>query len=302
LIQTANSKILLDCGINVANNEDPYPMLEVLGFPLNELNAIIISHAHTDHAGFLPYLYKSGYKGPVYCTSPTRDLMVVLQQDYLNVASKDGKDAAYSESDIREMLKHVITCEVGDVTDISSDIRLTLHNAAHILGSTSVHLHIGDGAHNIMYSADFKFGFTRLFDNMETNYPRLETLIIESTYGNNDDMFPQRMVSEDRLISVINETVEKGGNVLIPVFAVGRSQEVMLVLEDYYRRNKLKVNGVYIDGLIKDVCAIHTVYPEYLRANVQKRILQNNSPFSSPLFRTVDSKAEREEVINKKVM
>jgi len=300
VVETANSKVMLDCGVNVANIDEAFPMLETLGYPIDQINAVIISHAHTDHAGFLPYLYKMGYNGPVYCTSPTRDLMVILQQDFINVASKEGKEAPYSEADIREMLKHVVTVEVGDVTDIATDMRLTFHNAAHILGSTSVHLHIGDGAHNIMYTADFKFGFTRLFDNMEVNYPRLETLLIESTYGDKDDLFPQRNLAEDRLIALINEAVDKGGNVLIPVFAVGRSQEVMLVLEDYYRRNKLKVSNVYIDGLIKEVCAVHTVYPEYLRANVQKRILQNNSPFSSPLFKTVENKSERDDIIKTK--
>ena len=195
------------------------------------------------------------------------------------------------------MLKHVIIRDYTDVTDISSDVRLTFHNAAHILGSSSIHLHIGDGAYNIMYSGDIKFGFTRLFNNMDINYPRLETLIIESTYGGQNDLLPPRNIAEERLISTINETVEKGGNVLIPVFGVGRSQEVMLVLEDYYRRNKLKSKYVFIDGMIKEICAIHTVYPEYLRANVQKRILQNNSPFDSPLFKNIENKAEREEKI-----
>jgi len=297
LVETANSKVLLDCGTNVADSDNAYPMLEVLGFPINEINAIIIGHAHIDHSGFLPYLYKMGYKGPVYCTAPTRDIMVILQTDFINVASKEGKEAPYSEADVREMLKHVITRDYGEVTDITPDMRLTFHNAAHILGSASVHLHIGDGAHNIMYSGDIKFGFTRMFNNMEANYPRLETLLLESTYGDANDVMPQRNVAEERLIAVINETVEKGGNVLIPVFGVGRSQEVMLVLEEYYRRNRLKVKNVYMEGMIKDVCAVHTVYPEYLRANVQKRILQNNSPFSSPLFKTIDCKADRDELL-----
>ena len=297
LVETANSKILMDCGVNVASYDDPFPMLESLGFPINELNAIVIAHAHMDHAGFLPYLYKMGYKGPVYCTTPTRDIMTVLQYDYIGVMGKEGRDSPYAEADVKETLKHVITRDYGEVTDITPDIRLTFHNAAHILGSASVHLHIGDGAHNIMYSSDIKFGFTRLFNNMEANYPRLETLIIESTYGGNNDILPQRNIAEERLISTINEAAAKGGNVLIPVFGVGRAQEVMLVLEEYYRRNRLKINNVFIDGMIKDICSIHTVYPEYLRANIQKRILQNNSPFDSPLFKKVGSKSERDEII-----
>ncbi len=300
LVQTANSRIIMDCGVNVASFDNPYPMLETLGFSLNDLTAVVIGHAHTDHCGFLPYLYRMGYKGPVYCTPPTRDVMVTMQMDYVNVASKEGKDCPYDESDIKEMLRHVIVRDYNEVTDISNDMRLTFHNAAHILGSASVHLHIGDGSHNLMYTGDFKFGQTRLFNHMEVNYPRLETIIMESTYSGQNDILPQRNIAEERLISVINEAVKNGGNVLIPVFAVGRSQEVMLVLEEYYRRNKLFANKVYTDGLIKDICALHTVYPEYLKENIEKRILQNNSPFSSNLFAQVESKSQRDELVKGK--
>lgn len=299
LLETANSKILLDCGVNPATN-DSYPELESLGHAITDIDAVVISHAHTDHAAFLPYLYKMGYNGPTYCTTPTRDLMVVLQYDYLNVSGKEGSEAPYNEADIYQMLKHVITRDYDEVTDITPDIRLTFHNAAHILGSASVHLHIGDGSHNLMYSGDIKFGFTRLFNNLEQNYPRLETLILESTYGGSNDIMPQRNIAEDRLISIINETVKKGGNVLIPVFAVGRSQEVMLVLEEYYRRNRLQTNNVYLAGLIREVCSIHTAYPDYFKDNLKRRVLQNNSPFSSPIFKEITNKNDMESVLASK--
>jgi len=297
LLETANSKVIMDVGVNPGGSGEQYPELESLGYSLSDVDAVIISHAHTDHSAFLPYLYKMGYKGPVYCTPPTRDLMVVLQYDFLNVASKEGSEGPYTEADIFQMLKHVITREYEEVTDITPDIRLTFHNAAHILGSASVHLHIGDGSHNLMYSGDIKFGFTRLFNNLEENYPRLETLILESTYGGQNDIFPPRNVAEDRLVSVVNETVKRGGNVIIPVFAVGRSQEVMLVLEEYFRRNKLSTENVYLAGLIREVCAIHTAYPDYFKDNIKRRVLQNNSPFSSPIFKEISSKADVDNVL-----
>lgn len=300
LLETANSKVLLDCGVNPAGNEKAYPELETLGYSISDIDAVIITHAHTDHSAFLPYLYKMGYQGPVYCTTPTRDLMVLLQYDYINVSTKEGKEAPYSEADIHQMLKHVITRDYDEVTDITPDIRLTLHNAAHILGSASVHLHIGDGSHNLMYSGDIKFGFTRLFNNLDANYPRLETLILESTYGGPKDVMPQRNVAEDRLISVINETIKRGGNVLMPVFAVGRSQEVMLVLEEYHRRKKLQTNDIFLAGLIREVCAIHTAYPDYFKDSLKRRVLQNNSPFSSPIFKELDKKSEMDAILNSK--
>jgi uncharacterized protein len=298
LLETPDTKILLDCGINVADRNEEYPYFGVLRFPLDELDAVIITHAHVDHCGFLPYLYKAGYKGPVYCTEPTRDLMALMQFDLINVYVMNGREAPYAEEHVKEVVKHCITRNYRDVTDIAPGIRLTFHDAAHILGSASIHLHIGEGKQNLVYSGDIKFGFTRLFNNMDINYPRLETLILESTYGGKSQT-PSRMKSEEKLIDLINNTVKDGGNCLIPVFAVGRAQEVMLTLEEYKRQGKLNVEKVFLDGMTRQASAIHTVYPEYLKRNIKTRILQNNSPFLSNLFCTVDNdKIKREDVLN----
>ncbi len=296
LLETPNTKVLLDCGIDVANPDKPYPYLDALRFPLNELDAVIISHAHVDHSGFTPYLFKMGYKGPVYCTQPTRDLMALLHFDYIDIMVKEGKEPLYGERDVKEMVKYCIPREYREVTDIAPDMRLTLHNAAHILGSASVHLHIGEGAHNLVYSGDIKYGFTRLFNNVDMKYPRLETLIIESTYGSRDDIQPDRMQSEERLLQIIRETARNAGSVLIPVFAVGRAQEIMLVLEDAYRRGMLEAK-VYVDGLTKEASAVHTAYPEYLRKGVQRRVLQNDSPFTSEIFQITDP-TQRDKTVN----
>lgn len=296
LAETDETKLLLDCGINVASHRDPYPYLDALHFPLTELDGVVITHAHLDHSGFVPYLFKSGYRGAVYCTKPTRDLMALLQFDYIDVLVKEGKEPPYTERDVKEMLKYCIPREYRKVTDIAPDMRLTLYNASHILGSSSVHLHVGEGAHNLVYSGDIKYGFTRLFDNVDLKYPRLETLILESTYGGKRDIQPNRQKSEKRLLQILKETIEQGGNVLIPVFAVGRGQEIMLVLENFYRRNALNFD-CYVDGMTIEASAIHTAYPEYLREGVKRRILQNDSPFTSEIFKEVGDK-EREEIIN----
>jgi len=297
IVETPNSKVMLDCGINIAVQKNSYPYLETLQYPLDRIDAVVISHAHLDHSGFLPYLYKLGFKGPTYCTEPTRDLMALLQFDYIDVLVKEGKEPLYNERDVKEMLKYVVTREYREVTDIAPDIRLTLHNAAHILGSSSIHLHIGEGAHNLIYSADIKYGFTRLFNNIDVSYPRLETLIIESTYGDKTDIQPERQQQEEALLKVINETLEKKGNVLIPVFAVGRAQEIMLVLENFYTQGKLNPNAkVYVDGMTSEANAVHTAYPEYLRQNIKKRVLQNNSPFISDLFR-IAKYEERDKIL-----
>ncbi len=293
LVETPHTKVLMDCGINIASKEDPFPMLETLRCPMSDIDAVIVSHAHLDHSGFVPYLFRTGYRGPVYCTAPTRDLMTLLQFDYIDILTKEGRDAVYSEKDVKEMITHCIPREYREVTDIAPDVRLTLHNASHILGSSSVHLHLGEGGHNLVYSGDMKFGFTRLFNNIDIKYPRLETLILESTYGGKDSIQPDRQDAEDRLLRVLKETLERDGNVLIPVFAVGRGQEIMLVLENFYKNGLLDAK-CYVDGMTREASAIHTAYPEYLRKGVQRRVLQNDSPFSAEIFEDANSKSRDE--------
>jgi len=298
LLQTRYSKVLIDCGVNVSNiSETPYLYLPEVQ-PLDSLDAVVITHAHLDHCGLVPLLYKYNYRGPIYVTPPTRDLMVLLQLDFIEVAGRE-KEAIYSSAMVREALKHTITLNYGEVTDISPDLRLTFYNAGHILGSAIAHFHIGEGLYNIAFTGDFKFEKTRLFDKTVTNFPRLEALIMEATYGGVNDFQPSRTEAEQRLIEIINQTVEKGGKVLIPTFAVGRSQEVMVVLEEAIRNKKLKEVPIYIDGMIYEATAIHTAYPEYLNSELRDMILYNGiNPFISDSFVRVDSAEKRDSVIN----
>ncbi len=181
-LQTPESRILLDCGVDVASDQDAYPLLEAPEFNIQQLDAVIVSHSHLDHCGFVPYLFKYGYKGPIYCTEPTRDVMSLLVLDYVKIMRSEGKEPIYTTEDIKEMVKHTISLEYDEVTDITPDVRITLYNAGHILGSSMVHLHIGNGLHNMLYTGDMKFGRTRLLEPAVTTFPRLETLMIESTY------------------------------------------------------------------------------------------------------------------------
>ena len=298
LLQTPESRILLDCGINVASEQDAYPFLEAPEFKIDELDAIIVSHSHIDHSGFVPYLFKFGYRGPVYCTAPTRDVMALLQLDTVKIAKNEGKDPLYTSDDVEEMVKHTITLEYDEVTDITPDVRITLYNAGHILGSAMVHLHIGNGLHNILYTADLKFGKTALLAPAVTQFPRLETLIIESTYGGKDNNMAPRQEADAYLNDLIIQTVEKGGKILMPVLGSGRAQEVMILLEALHREGRLPKIPVYVDGMVWDITAIHTAYPEFLNADVRRQIFhKDNNPFLSELFKRVGSAKERKKVI-----
>jgi KH/beta-lactamase-domain protein len=300
LIQAGSSSVLLDSGIN-PGSQDPtsaYPRFDTDEFDLEKLDAVVISHAHLDHCGILPFLYKYGYDGPVYCSEPTQTLMTLHQLDYLDVHSREGEHSPYDQKDVREVVTHTIPLRYNVVTDVAPDIKLTFHNAGHILGSSMVHLHIGEGLHNIVYSADFKFGRTMMLDPATSLFPRAETLIIESTYGGPDDIMPDREGVEGKLVSIVNDTVEKGGKVLIPVPAVGRAQEIMLVLDAYMKNGALRELPIYIEGMVNEATAIHTAFPEYLVRDIKEQILHKDiNPFQSEYFHPVTHPSDREEII-----
>ena len=300
LVQTRESSVLLDCGINPGSTRpfEAFPRLDNPAFEIESLDAVVISHAHLDHCGLLPFLYKYGYDGPVYCSAPTSNMMTLLQLDYLDVAGKQGVTPYYDQKDVRECVLHTLPLRYGVVTDIAPDMRLTLHNAGHILGSSMVHLHIGEGLHNVVYTGDYKYSRTMLLEAATTEFPRVETVITESTYGGPDDIMPSRVEAEERLTSVVNQTLERKGKVLIPVPAVGRAQEIMLVLDGYMRRGLMKEAPVFIEGMISEATAIHTAYPEYLGREVRNSILHDGvNPFQSDYFTIVEHPSIRQEII-----
>jgi len=290
LIETPKSKVLLDCGVKAGGtNSEVYPIFNTKEFDYNELDAVIVSHSHLDHLGAVPMLYEYGYNGPLYLTVPTLDLATLLWFDYIDVMQKNTTSPLFTARGVKEAVKHAIPLEYGEVSDVAPDIRLTFNNAGHILGSATVHLHIGEGLHNIVYAADLKFGRTTLLDPAFTDFQRVETLILESTYGGVEDVFPIRAEIEKRLIDIVNKTMERNGIVLIPSFSVERSQEVMAILVE----NNFQY-PVYLDGMICDANGIFTAYPEYLGRGIQRTIFNGNDPFLNPIFKRIASQQERE--------
>ncbi|HJJ85097.1 MAG TPA: beta-CASP ribonuclease aCPSF1 [Methanocorpusculum sp.] len=300
LLTTPQSKVLIDCGESPgATGAASSPYLHVPEiYPFSTLDAVVLTHAHLDHSAYVPLLYRYGYDGPVYTTPATRDLAAMLQLDYLDVNNKEDKAPPYSSNEVREFVKHTITLGYGDVTDIAPDLKLTLHNAGHILGSAIAHFNVGNGLYNIAFTGDLYYAKSRLFNPAVSQFPRLEALVMESTYGGSEDFSPSRADAEAHLCEVISETLSRGGKALIPAFAVGRSQELMLALEEGIRNKKLPACKIYLDGMIKEATAMHTAYPEYLNNDLRNQIFRDNyNPFLAECFEQVDSYEKRQEVI-----
>ena len=298
LMTTPDSKILIDCGVNPgANNpNEAFPRLDWANITLDELDAVVIGHAHFDHTGFLPVLLKYGYKGPIYCTEPTLPMMNLIQLDSIKVATAQGKSPLYSERDVFQVMRQTTTLRYGTVTDISPDVKLVLSNAGHILGSATCHFHIGNGDHNFVYSGDIKYGKSMLLESAYTNYPRAETLLIESTYGAKEDIQPSRQEVETAFIASVNSVLKEGGKVLIPIPAVGRAQELMMVIDQYMKSGQLTEAPVFMEGMIQEATAIHEAYPEYLARELRQKILEtDDNPFDSEYFTNIEHPDAREE-------
>jgi KH/beta-lactamase-domain protein len=300
LLTTHESKILIDCGVNPGAKTalEAYPRLDWANITLDELDGVVISHAHLDHTGFLPALFKYGYKGPVYCTEPTLPMMNLIQLDAIKVAAAQGKVPLYSERDVKQVMKQTITLPYGTVTDISPDIKLVFSNAGHILGSATCHFHIGNGDHNFVYSGDLKFGKTMLLESASWNYPRVETLLLESTYGAKEDIMPTREEVEGAFMKSVNETLRNSGKVLIPIPAVGRAQELLMVIDLYMKAGQIVECPVFMEGMILEATSIHEAFPEYLARELRQKILEtDDNPFDSEYFTNIEHADGREEAL-----
>ena len=220
------------------------------------------------------------------------------QLDFVQISEKEGRYPPYSRRDVKTTVLHTIPLSWGKVTDIAPDIKLTLHNSGHILGSSIVHLHFGKGGYNFVYTGDFKYQKTRLLEKATVKFPRVESLLIESTYGGSQDRIPSRQESEKELRQILTTTINRGGKVLIPVLAVGRAQELIIVLEELISKGIIPKVPVFIDGLISEATAIHTANPDFLSSDLREKILhQGKNPFLSDFFTTVSAQEERMDII-----
>ncbi|MBO3799573.1 MAG: beta-CASP ribonuclease aCPSF1 [Candidatus Brockarchaeota archaeon] len=298
LVSTDESNVLMDFGINPAANifSDAFPRIDRIPISVENIDAVVISHAHLDHMGGLPLLFKYGYRGPVYMTEPTVYLMFLLLNDLYDVLQKNGVTPFFELKDLRTILQHTIPVKFGVVVDIAPDIKLTFRNAGHILGSAIIHLHVGEGLHNIVFTGDLKYDRSILLEHASTTFPRVETLITECTYGGQNDVMPPREEVENRLISLVNSTLDKNGNVLIPTLAVGRAQEIMLILDNAIRSKKIPEVPIYVDGMISEVTAIHASFPNYLSKDLRSLMNNGLNPFKSEYVIPVKNSISKEEI------
>ena len=267
-VKLNNKKILLDCGVKIGRIEE-YPLINPLKIP----STIVITHAHLDHAAYLVHLFKEKRNSKIYVSKPTRDLMQLMLADYMRVSK--------TQFDNGKVLNNILTsCVPIDFNQkINDGITFSLHNSGHILGSSQVLIHSKKG--NLLYTSDLNTRENRIIDVADRNLTA-QNVIIESTYGGNDDVSPPVPDVHREFKQIINSTLKKNGKILIPSFAVGRAQELLILLDGYMRSGEIPPAPIYIDGMIKKALKIFRHNLIYSKKELQRMILINEiDPYKS---------------------
>ncbi len=283
---TGKKNIILDAGVKLGE-EVEYPLLTKDEIKRDRINNFIITHAHLDHAGYLPHIINRGMN--IFTTKPTRDLMQLLLADYQRLQ----KEKRFSSKDVNLVMSRIKQTEYRK-RFTTNGFQITLHDAGHIIGSSMIRIRRGNKI--LLYTGDINDRESRLLSGCEMGL-RAHTLIIEGTYSGKRDRLPSMKRASKELIEIIRKTLNRGGKVLIPSFAVGRGQEVLLLLNDYIRSGAIPEVPIYVDGMIKKALRIHRYNVIFAKREVQLRILMSDEdPFKSPYF-TSSVRRNRSDVI-----
>ena len=265
MVNAAGHKFLIDCGLFQGNLTDQMLNYEEFPFNIQEIEFMILTHAHIDHSGRIPKLYKAGYKNPVYCTSATRELCKIMLPDSGHIqeneiewvnrkrmrAGKKPNDPIYTEQDAIDCLEIFKGLEYNTRIKVNDDISFELKDAGHMLGSAIVELYLKENGEEkkVVFTGDLGNKNLPIINDPVT-IDSADILIMESTYG--DRLHSSIKDQSSKFIQIILETIRRGGNVIIPSFAVGRTQEILYEINKYLTDDRVKDElskvPVYVDS------------------------------------------------------
>ncbi len=293
-LKIAGKGILMDSGIRQSGAKDPLPDFRTLQ-EQGGVDAILISHAHMDHIGTLPLVSKAYPNAPIYMTAMTADLTRVLLYDSLKIMnSREDEIPHYSEQDVLAMLGRIHPVGYQTPFPILKGFTLTFYPAGHIAGAACIYLVTEEGT--LFYSGDFSAFSQRTIEGISIPKLRPDIAIVETTYGNR--LHANRQLEEKRLVELVRECILQKKKILIPAFALGRAQEVLLILRAAIQNQEIPAVPVYVDGMIRDINIMYTRNPTYLKNALGKRILKGNEPFYTREIQAVAPMQKRDELLS----
>lgn len=299
LIEAEGKNILLDCGMTQGRNEESGERDRHFPFHARHIDAVILSHAHIDHCGNLPSLVRAGFRGPVYCTPATRDLIAVMLADSARIQEEDAahanirrqyreptREPLYTGFDVEDALALVEPMSCGEQVQILKGIRLTLAEAGHVLGSAMVHVETASGG-SLTFTGDLgRRGMPIL--KPSAPIPPAHVVICESTYGG--CVHEPIEAAMHTLADVVRATFERGGKVLIPAFSLGRTQLIIHVLCQAMREGRIAESEIVVDSpLAAEIAEVYRRHPESLTAEARCALAADPEFLGGRLVRYVRS-------------
>lgn len=295
-LNISGKRILMDCGIRQSGSKDPIPDFATIQAQ-GGLDAILISHAHMDHIGTLPIISKAYPNAKIYMTAMTADLTRVLLYDSLKIMNyREDEIPHYTEQDVLSMLNRITPVRYQTSLQLFDNFTVTFYPAGHIAGAACIYITTEEGS--VFYSGDFSAFSQRTIEGIHIPKLRPDVSIVETTYGNR--LHSNRQVEERRLISLVSECIEKGQKILIPCFALGRAQEVLLILRAAFQNGEIPAVPVYVDGMVRDINTMYTRNPTFLKNALARRILKGNEPFYTKEIQAVAPNQKRDELLSGK--
>lgn len=305
IVEIGSARVLVDCGMRMSGEHRLPDLAAIKQTHAGQIDAVLLTHAHMDHSGALPVLHQHFPGVPVYCTAATRGLVEVLLRDSINVmrikAESEQELPLYSPAAVESLLESMTPVPFGSPLELGkSGVTATWFPAGHILGAASVGIEgIEQGRSiRVLFSGDIAVGDQLTVPGMLPPAGfKPDVLVIESTYG--DRLHSPRELEEQRLIEMVAGVIENRGKLLIPAFAIGRAQEVALMLLKQFRSKKLGSFPVWIDGMVKTVCGVYSQFPAHQTPYARRLIEKHGNPFFNVVdeIRPVASPAEREKVL-----